>query len=130
VLIAAFIGAFIGLGGGIYFVMQDAIFADVLDENVVLDGERREGTYFGVKFFLGRFAGVFQSFVLAFIHVTTGFNPEVEEQTPLALLGIRMHLALIPAVALLLGAIIFYKWYDLTPDKIKSIRAELIESKL
>ncbi|TXT53254.1 MAG: membrane protein of unknown function, partial [Promethearchaeota archaeon] len=45
---------FIGATGGIYLVMQDAVFADVLDENVVLDKERREATYLGIKFFLGR----------------------------------------------------------------------------
>jgi len=122
--------ALVALGGGIFFVMQDVINSDVIDEMVILDGERREGTYFGIKFFIGRFSNVFVFIAIAVIHVVTGFNPLVEDQTPSALLGIKVHMALIPAIALLLGAVIFWKWYDLTPEKLDEIRAKMNELKL
>ena len=119
----------VGLGGGIFFVMQDVVNADVIDENVVLDGERREGTYFGIKFFIGRFSNIFVFITLAVVHIATGFNPAVENQTPLALLGIKVHMSLIPGIALLLGAIIFWKWYDLTTEKLDAIQAKIKELK-
>ena len=121
--------ALIGLGGGIFFVMQDVINADVIDEVVVLDGDRREGTYFGIKFFIGRFSNVFVFVAIAVVHIFTGFNPVVEDQTPLALLGIKVHMSLIPGIALLIGAIVFWKWYDLTPEKTEQIKAKIIQLK-
>ena len=121
--------ALVALGGGIFYVMQDVINADVIDEMVILDNERREGTYFGIKFFIGRFSNVFVFVSIAVIHVVTGFNPNVEDQTPLALLGIQVHMALIPGIALLLGAVIFWKWYDLSPEKLEEIREKMIELK-
>ena len=121
--------ALIGLGGGIFFVMQDVINADVIDEAVVLDGERREGTYFGIKFFIGRFSNVFVFVAIAVVHIVTGFNPVIENQTPLALLGIKVHMSLIPGIALLIGALIFWKWYDLSTEKTYQIKAKIKELK-
>ena len=43
------LGCFVGLTGAIFFVMQDTINADVLDEAAVLDKNRNEGTYYGVQ---------------------------------------------------------------------------------
>jgi GPH family glycoside/pentoside/hexuronide:cation symporter len=120
----------IGATGGIYLVMQDAVFADVLDENVVLDGERREATYLGIKFFLGRFAGVFQATSMIIIHILTGFNPELAIQPSLALFGIRIHLAIIPAISLLLGGIIFWKFYGITPSKSSEVQAKIGKLKI
>ena len=117
--------ALIGLGGGIFFVMQDVINADVIDEAVVLDGERREGTYFGIKFFIGRFSNVFVFVAIAVVHIVTGFNPVIENQTPLALLGIKVHMSLIPGIALLIGALIFWKWYDLSTEKTYQIKDKI-----
>ncbi|MFX1337246.1 MAG: MFS transporter [Promethearchaeota archaeon] len=121
--------ALVGLGGGIFFVMQDVINADVIDEAVTLDNERREGTYFGIKFFIGRFSNIFVFITLAVVHITTGFNPAVENQTPLALLGIKVHMSLIPGIALLLGAVIFWKWYNLTTERMDEIKAKIKELK-
>ncbi len=119
----------VGIGGGIFFVMQDVINADVIDEAVVLDGVRREGTYFGIKFFIGRFSNVCVFITLAVVHIATGFNPVVENQTPLALWGIKIHMSLIPGIALLIGALIFWKWYDLSTDRLDEIQAKIKELK-
>jgi GPH family glycoside/pentoside/hexuronide:cation symporter len=123
------ITALVGIGGGIFFVMQDVINADVIDEAVVLDGERREGTYFGIKFFIGRFSNVVVFIVLAVVHIATGFNPATENQTPLALLGIKIHISLIPGIALLIGAFIFWRGYDLTTERLDVIQAKIKELK-
>jgi len=40
-------------------------------------------------------------------------------QSPEAVWGIQIHFALIPMILILLGTIIFWKWYDLTPEKAK-----------
>ena len=121
------LGCFVGLTGAIFFVMQDTINGDVLDEMVILDGERLEATYLGIKFFIGRFANVVQFLVLVIVHLVTNFMPEVEDQAFSALIGIRLHMSIIPAIALLIGAFVFYKWYDITPEKSVEIRKKIKE---
>jgi GPH family glycoside/pentoside/hexuronide:cation symporter len=120
--------AMIGFAGGIFFVMQDAVFADVVDEAVILDGgERREGTYFGLKIFLSRLSSIFVAMSIAIVHILTGFNPSAIEQTPLALIGIRIHIGLIPVISLLIGAFIFWKFYNITPERSNEIKAKIKE---
>jgi GPH family glycoside/pentoside/hexuronide:cation symporter len=119
--------AMIGFAGGIFFVMQDAVFADVIDETVILDRDRREGTYFGIKIFLSRLSGIVVALSIAIVHIATGFNPRATEQTPLALIGIRIHIGVIPVISLLIGGIIFWKFYDLTPERSREIHAKIQE---
>jgi len=122
------LGCFVGLTGAIFFVMQDTINADVLDEATVLDKSRTEGTYYGVKFFIGRFADVFKFLTLAVVHISTGFIADTEvTQSTSALIGIKLHMSIIPAIALFIGAIIFWKWYDLEPKKMEKIRLKIKE---
>ncbi|TFG09131.1 MAG: MFS transporter [Promethearchaeota archaeon] len=117
----------IGSMGGIFFVMQDAVFADVVDETIVLDGERREGTYFGLKIFLARLANIFVALSIATVHIMTGFNPRSTDQTQLALIGIRIHTGVIPLISLLIGSLLFWRFYDITPQKTREIKSKIRE---
>lgn len=83
--------------------------------------------YFGIRIFFARIAFIVQAIVFALIHGFTGFDPALQTQTDLALLGLRLQMALIPMLFLFLGGIIFWKWYDLKPDKVESIKARLKE---
>jgi Na+/melibiose symporter-like transporter len=124
------LGCFIGLTSAIFFVMQDTINGDVLDECVIIDGNRLEATYLGIKFFIGRLANVVQFLVLVIVHILTGFVTVPADQPLSALFGIRLHMAVIPAIALLIGALVFWKWYDITPEKTKEIQSKIEELKL
>ena len=74
-----------------------------------------------------RAAGVIQVVVIALVHELTGFSSGASSQTDLALLGIRLHMGLIPALIFLLGLIIFWKFYDITPEKAEQLRKRIIE---
>jgi Na+/melibiose symporter-like transporter len=68
----------------------------------------------------------------AIIHSLTGFveGAGPEAQPELALVGIRLHLALVPMIAILMGAFIFWKWYDLRPEKVDENQLKIKELKL
>ncbi len=56
----------------------------------------------------------------------TGYNPDPQaKQTPLAIWGIRIHMALIPFLLGLIGFIILMKWYDLEKEKTIVIKQKL-----
>ncbi len=127
----------IGLGGQ-WFADYPAM-ADVLDDVAVHTGKRQDEIYYGYQTFFIRFSLVVQALVFAIVHILTGFvegsidraDLFAKSPTPeLALLGIRMHAALIPAILVIVCTLIFWKWYDLTPDKVAANKAKLKEFEL
>ena len=91
----------------------------------MIDEERKEGIYLGTKMFIGRLANATQFLIVPMVHFFTGFVSNVEDQTPLALIGIRLHMSIIPALILLIGALIFWFFYDLTPKKTEEIHLKI-----
>lgn len=106
----------IPLGG--FWAMQMPLLADVIDESVVKTGTRREGIYSGFNQFFSRLAIVVQALSFATVHFFTGFVEGAAIQTPLAEWGIQVHLAVVPMIAMVVGLLIFYTFYDLTPQNI------------
>lgn len=104
------------LGG--FWVMIFPVSSDVIDNSVVLTNKREEGIYTGFQQFFGRLGIIVQALTFAIVQSLTGFNRLVENQTETAIWGIHFHLSLIPTIFILIGALVFWKWYDLTPDKI------------
>ena len=124
----------IGLGGQ-WFADPPAM-ADVLDDVAVKNGKRKDEIYYGYQTFFVRLSLVVQAIVFAVVHTLTGFvegsinqaDLFAKSPTPeLALLGIRIHTALIPAILVLVCTLIFWKFYDLTPDKVAVNKAKLKE---
>jgi GPH family glycoside/pentoside/hexuronide:cation symporter len=106
-----------GVGMAAFKIARFPCLADTLDEAVVITEEHHESVYMGVQTFFMRFSLIVQALIFAIVHILTGFNPAVEQQTSLALIGIRLQAAVIPAIVVLIGLIVFLKYYNLTPEK-------------
>lgn len=117
----------IGLGG--FWVMIDPVFGDIIDESIIITGKRREGMFFGFRNFICNFAKVIGAITLAIVHELTGFVEGAEIQPPTALFGIHLHFGLIPAIYLAIGIFVFWKYFDITPEKAKQIKEQLMELK-
>jgi len=116
-----------GMGEGGYWVMLSPVRSSVIDESVVMTGRRIEGIYQGFQTFVSRAALVAQALSFAIVHSLTGFVETSDTQTPIAILGIQMHFALLPMIFMLIATIILWKFYKLTPDKVKEIKEKLKE---
>ena len=124
IFIKSYIGMIIGMtlvgvGIGGTWIMLAPVLADVIDESVVRTGKREEGIYNGFQQFFGRIAILIQAITFVVVHTLTGFEGGASTQTSEAIFGIHIHFALMPMIFMFIGCIIFWKWYDLTPDKIK-----------
>ncbi|MHA1781871.1 MAG: MFS transporter, partial [Promethearchaeota archaeon] len=119
-----------GLGFGGFWVMITPVYCDVIDESVVRGGVRRESTYSGLRQFFLNLARVIQALTLALVHEFTGYVEGATTQSPLALFGIQLHFGLIPAIYIGIGVLIFWKFYDITPDKVRFNKEKLAELKL
>jgi Na+/melibiose symporter-like transporter len=114
----------IGIGFSALAFIAYAIFADVNDEVALTMGRRLESTLAGIRTVIFRLTIVFQAIIIASVHIFTGYRPGAV-QSDLALLGIRIHAALIPAILCFIGFLILIKWYDLKGEKKENLFAEL-----
>ncbi|TFG09036.1 MAG: MFS transporter [Promethearchaeota archaeon] len=124
IIIAIFIW---GLALGGFWAMIAPVLADVIDDSVVNMGKREEGVIVGIQRFFGRMAIVIQAMSFVIAHTLTGFVEGSETQSELAIWGIHAHLALIPVIAMTIGCLIFWKWYNLTAEKVKANQDRLKE---
>ena len=126
----AFVAAMFGWGlafGGFWMLMTPAM-ADVIDEIVVASGRRDDGVYIGFRAFAGRLAYAVQALSFWVTHWLTGFAED--QRSPRALAGIRIHTALVPAILLGIGVIVYLKMNTLTAESVEENRRKLEESGL
>ncbi len=116
-----------GIGIAGMFIIRAVVFADIIDESVIETGKRNEGMYNGFYIFINRLSIVFQAIIFAVVHELTGFVEGAETQSESAIWGIRLTMSVIPVFFLLVSTIIFWKFYDITPEKSTIIKAKLKE---
>ncbi|MHA2096103.1 MAG: MFS transporter [Candidatus Hodarchaeales archaeon] len=119
-----------GLGG--FWTMLAPTFGDVINESIVKNQKRQEGIFNGFLQFFGRLAILVQAISFASIHTITGFveGRPLVDQPLMAVRGIHVHFALLPAIFMLTASIIFWAFYDLTPDKVILNQKRIIELNL
>lgn len=116
-----------GMALGGFWTIYYVVFSDVIDEAIVESGKRQEGLYQGLRRFFGNLAKVVTAFYFAIIHELTGFNEVAEVQTSVANTGILLLFGIIPAITMAVGFIIFWRYFDITPEKSKLIREKLLQ---
>ncbi|TXT47752.1 MAG: major facilitator superfamily MFS1 [Spirochaetes bacterium] len=126
----SFVGAmfFWGIAFGGFWMLMTPALADIIDEIVVTTGRRDDGVYIGFRAFAGRLAYSVQALSFWIVHSLTAFQAEPRGEA--AKFGIRLHTALIPAVLLVIGVIVFLKMNTLSAEKTKENREILRTMKL
>ena len=125
-----FIYGLAGVTMGAYVSVIFAIIADTNDEVVVAAGRHVEATLMGIRNFFLRVAYLFTGVIIAGVHIATGYVPGASTQTPLALMGIRLHGGGFPALFLVIAAILMIKFYDLKGEKRDQLAASLKAKRL
>jgi GPH family glycoside/pentoside/hexuronide:cation symporter len=103
------------IGYAVAEMMPWAMLGDVIDEDELETGERREGMYVGFFTFLRKIGGATAVLLMGLVLQLAGFEGDAEpgEQTEIALLSIRTMTSLVP-MAILLLAIAFATRYPVT----------------
>ena len=126
-LILAF---FWGMALGGFWAIYYPVFSDVIDESIAETGVRREGFYTGLRRFMGNLSRLVAFIFFTIVHIFTGFVEVADVQSPTANFGILLLFGIIPAITMGGGFIIFWKFYDITPEKSKTIREKLMRLKI
>ena len=117
-----------GFADSASYIVLLMVLSDVYDEVTLATGKHQEATLQGIHNFFTRTAVILQAVIIATIHIATGYSPNPHAvQTANALWGIRIQMALIPAICHLLAGIIVLLFYDLKGEKQKVLKNKLRE---
>lgn len=89
-------------------VLLDVLISDVIDEDEMRSGARREGMYYGVQGFIIRFGVTLQAIVMAQVFTRTGYVPDRINQAPQALAGMHAMLSIIPLASIIIALVALY----------------------
>lgn len=113
----------LGLSGALY--MKDIIVSDIIDEDEVNTGLRREASYYGINALFMRFSTIFVFLSINMVFNSVGWKVfEPESVTPEIILGLRLLMFVFPAIALAVG-IVFMVKYPLDPARLQEVKRDL-----
>jgi len=124
-----------GFGYGAANVIPWAMVADVVEEDELRTGKRREGIYAGYLVFFRKLATAVAIFAVTQVLSFTGFRAgtggalETVEQPEQALLALRILVGVVPALMLIL-AVLAVRGYPLTREAHAEIRRKLAIKRL
>ncbi|MFX1379855.1 MAG: MFS transporter [Promethearchaeota archaeon] len=118
---------FFGVGIGGHWYVDPPTMGDVLDDIAVRRGKSQQAIYYGFQSFFIKLGQSFIAITIALSHVFTGYVAGQAAQDPLALFGVRIHTAIVPAILVLITLLLFWKYYKLTPDQIADNKKKLDE---
>ncbi|MFX0156352.1 MAG: MFS transporter [Candidatus Hodarchaeota archaeon] len=116
-----------GVSAAMFTIMLSPVLADCYDEITVKTKKHYEATLVGFRNVFIRISLLIQSFIVAIIHAITFYNPNNPTHSYNALLGLRLIQSVFPFLFCIVGALIFFKWYDLKGNKKKEIMEKLRE---
>jgi GPH family glycoside/pentoside/hexuronide:cation symporter len=116
---------FKGIAMPMFLIMLSPIFADCYDEIAVKMKKHQQTTLIGVRNFFVKINVTIQSVIIASVHLLTAYDPANPNSE--SLIGLRIIQGLLPFIFCIIGALVFYKWYDLKGEKKQEIMQKLHE---
>jgi GPH family glycoside/pentoside/hexuronide:cation symporter len=107
-------------------VLIDLIVADIIDEDEVNTGIRRDASYYGVNALFLRFSTVFVFLAISLVFTSVGwdvFIPEGTTDSEFAA-GLKILIFVFPAIAMVIAVLALYK-YPLDGERLKEVKEKL-----
>lgn len=114
----------LGIANSGVTLVREILLSDVIDEDELRTGVRREGNYFGVMTFIERFALVFVGGSTRLVLGVSGYVPDLVPQAASTVLGMRIGIFAFPVLALVLF-LLSLKYYPLGKDRVLELREAL-----
>jgi GPH family glycoside/pentoside/hexuronide:cation symporter len=115
---------FVGAANSGITLIRDIVLSDVIDEDELHTGMRREGSYFGVTAFIERFALVLVGGASSIVLSLSGYDASLAVQPASVSPGIRLGMGLFPVIALVVF-LFSMRLYPLGKSQIQALRENL-----
>lgn len=122
-IMAAF---FIGIAFAGIFLMDNVLIADVIDEDEVKTGQRREGMYFGLNGLVVTLSTAIVAVVFGIVAPAYGYDTRLEVQPASVALGFRIFMTGLPLVGCTL-AFFALLTYPLHGEQLRQVKATLAQ---
>jgi GPH family glycoside/pentoside/hexuronide:cation symporter len=119
----------IGVGMSGYFIANQLVIAEVIDNDEILTGKRRETSYAGINALLTKPTNSIGPWILLAVISLFGFNNAAAVQTESAKLGIMIAYTIIPAILILISAFLM-KFFPLSGPEWEKKKKNLHETHL
>ncbi|MFW9874829.1 MAG: MFS transporter [Candidatus Thorarchaeota archaeon] len=113
-----------GFGGMLYFIYL--IIADVIDEDELKTGIRREGTFFGITNFFMRLSMILSILTVGLVFTGTDWSDFTPKPGVNTIIGLKMLVFLFPTIALIV-TLICLLYYPFPKTRVEEIKKKLIE---
>jgi glycoside/pentoside/hexuronide:cation symporter, GPH family len=117
---------FLSFGIGGLFTLMMSMTADVCDLDELNNGERREGMFGAVYWWMVKLGTAIAMLTSGIVLHYVGFDESVQAQSAETLTNLRIADIVIPIIAAFIAIILVWK-YDITESKANKIREALIE---
>ncbi|MBY9003255.1 MAG: MFS transporter [Candidatus Lokiarchaeota archaeon] len=128
---------FAGIGNGsVWTIGIPVLYSNVQDDFIVRNGKNQKGILIGTWAVISLVTAFIDEALITIVFISTGFDAGLADYTALVasgadvglvLFGIRLLLGVIPAIVILVGTLIFWKFYPLTQEKVMENKAKLAE---
>ncbi len=128
------------VSGGYWVLIYTTIQAIIFDDFAVKTKVNQKAIIIGIIGFIGTFFTTIDEGIIALVHNLTGFIPgqaTYEDMLAavtaaggdinLVLLGVSLLAGVIPAIFMLVGVLVFWKYFPLTKEKVLENKAKLKE---
>jgi len=112
----------LGFGGMLYYIYL--IIADVVDEDELKTGVRREGTFFGITNFFMRLSMILSILSITMVFTGSGWGEWTTEIGKTTEFGIRFLVVGFPAIALIL-VLVCLRYFPFSKQRVEEIKIEL-----
>ncbi|MCL3782625.1 MFS transporter [Prolixibacteraceae bacterium JC049] len=116
---------FLSFGIGGLFTLMMSMTADVCDLDELNNGERREGMFGAVYWWMVKLGTALALLTSGIVLQAVGFNESVDQQTTEALTNLRIADIVIPIATALIAIVVVWK-YNITEQKAHEIREQLV----
>jgi len=124
IVLAVVVAVIAGMGVSGVMIMPIMLYAEVIDDDHVRTGVRREGAFFGMNALVMRLSIVIQGLVTAFIWERTGYVEGAATQIPSAVQGIRYLMGLVPLAAAILAVVVLL-FYPIDKQRLAEVQAKV-----
>jgi glycoside/pentoside/hexuronide:cation symporter, GPH family len=116
--------AIVGVGFAGIFLMDNILLSDVIDEDELNTGHRREGMYFGLNTFGTTLSTAIVAAAFAVIAPAYGYDTRLAVQPETVAMGFRVFMTALPVAGCLIA--LFVLWmYPLHGERLRAIKAAL-----
>jgi GPH family glycoside/pentoside/hexuronide:cation symporter len=114
---------FVGIGFAGIFLMDNILLSDVIDDDEIRTGERREGMYFGVNTLVITLSTAIVSAVFGVVSSIYGYDTSLSTQPESVSTGFRVFMTFLPFIGCALGFFVLM-WYPLHGERLRELKSK------